>query len=137
METYIVRINGTQYEVEIEKKAGGQSGGQTAGAQAASTQESSSAAAPQASSAAGTGTGEPVVCGTAGKVWKIEKSVGDQVDEGDTVMILEAMKMENPIRVPVACTLSRILVQPEDKVRIGQVLLEIEPDQPGAFGDRA
>lgn len=126
METYIVRINGTQYEVEIEKKAGGQSGGQTAAAQAASAQESSSAAAPQASSTAGTGTGEPVVCGTAGKVWKIEKSVGDQVEEGDTVMILEAMKMEIPVVSPQAGSVSGITVQEGDAVESGQTVAYVE-----------
>ena len=63
-----------------------------------------------------------------GKILEIRMQEGSHADAGATVIILEAMKMENPIRVPVSCTLSRIFVQPEDKVRIGQVLLEIDPD---------
>lgn len=132
METYIVRINGTEYEVEIEKKAGtGNAGPGTTSAPAAGSNAASGSAgnagasAPAASSAAGDATGEPVVCGTAGKVWKIEKATGDQVNEGDTVVILEAMKMEIPVVAPVSGTVGAITVQEGDAVESGQTVAYI------------
>ena len=122
METYIVKINGTQYEVEIEKKAGGS--GQRSAAQSAPAAAPAQAAAPAAS--AGSGTGEPVVCGTAGKVWKIEKAVGDAVEEGENIMILEAMKMEIPVVSPKAGTVSSISVAEGDPVASGQTVAHVE-----------
>lgn len=123
METYIVKINGTEYEVEIERKAGTVSGPGTTSNTAGSAQPSmaTSAAAP-----VGTGAGEPVVCGTAGKVWKIEKNTGDQVSKGDTLLILEAMKMEIPVVAPVDGTISAITVQEGDAVASGETVAFIE-----------
>ena len=120
METYIVRINGTQYEVEIEKKAGGSGSAPQGASQSAPAQASTPAASP------GSGTGEPVVCGTAGKVWKIEKAVGDTVEEGENIMILEAMKMEIPVVSPKAGTVSGISVAEGDPVASGQTVAHVE-----------
>lgn len=61
-----------------------------------------------------------------GSVWKIEKSVGDRVEEGDVIMILESMKMEIPVEAPEAGTLKEILVKPEDSVEEDQALCTIE-----------
>lgn len=126
MDTYIVRINGTEYEVEIEKKAGtGNAGpGTTSAPQSAAAPAAS--AAPAAAAPAGAASGDPVVCGTAGKVWKIEKNVGDQVGEGDTVLILEAMKMEIPVVAPKGGTVSMISVQEGDAVASGQTVAYVE-----------
>ena len=44
-----------------------------------------------------------------GTVWKIEVAVGDQVDEGDVVAILESMKMEMPVEAEVSGTVAEIL----------------------------
>ena len=57
-----------------------------------------------------------------GKVWKIEKSVGDTVAAGESVMILESMKMEIPIESPVAGVLQSIAVAEGESVNEGQVL---------------
>ena len=57
-----------------------------------------------------------------GSVWKIEKSVGDAVAEGEQIMILESMKMEIPVEAPCAGTLSEIQVEPEESVEEDQVL---------------
>ena len=127
METYIVKINGTEYEVEIERKAGAVSGPGTTSNAPGSAQTSfaeTSAAAP--ASPVGTGAGEPVVCGTAGKVWKIEKNTGEQVSKGDTLLILEAMKMEIPVVAPVDGTISAITVQEGDAVASGETVAFIE-----------
>lgn len=61
-----------------------------------------------------------------GTVWKIEKAAGDTLAEGDTIMILESMKMEIPVEAPAAGILREIKVQPEDAVEEDQVLCLIE-----------
>ena len=61
-----------------------------------------------------------------GTVWKIEKTQGDNVAEGELIMILESMKMEIPVEAPIAGTLSEIKVAPEDSVDEDQVLCLIE-----------
>ncbi len=57
-----------------------------------------------------------------GNVWKIEKSVGDAVDEGETLIILESMKMEIPVEAPCAGTIAEIRVAEGDSVEEGAVL---------------
>jgi biotin carboxyl carrier protein len=61
-----------------------------------------------------------------GNVWKVLKSVGDSVAEGEVIMILESMKMEIPVESPAAGTLSQILVEPEEQVEEDQVVAVIE-----------
>lgn len=60
-----------------------------------------------------------------GKVWKIEKGVGDRVEEEDVILILESMKMEIPVEAPCAGTVSEILVSEGDNVEEGHVLAVI------------
>ena len=62
----------------------------------------------------------------AGKVWKIEASTGDSLEEEDPILILESMKMEIPVDAPCDCTLVEILVAEEDPVSEGQVVAIIE-----------
>jgi acetyl-CoA carboxylase biotin carboxyl carrier protein len=61
----------------------------------------------------------------AGTVWKIEVNVGDEVQEGQTVVILESMKMEMPVEAPAAGKVTRVLVSPGDAVEEGRPLLEL------------
>jgi len=61
-----------------------------------------------------------------GSVWKVEKSAGDSVLEGDLIMILESMKMEIPVEAPVAGILVEIKVVPEESVEEDQILCLIE-----------
>ena len=68
---------------------------------------------------------EEVTAPIAGKVWKILVKVGDQVQEEDELMILEAMKMENPIYAPVGGTIAEIKVSENDQVEPNQLLLVI------------
>jgi len=62
-----------------------------------------------------------------GNLWKIVTEVGQSVDEDDTLMILESMKMEIPITAPVAGTLTAILVKEGEVVQEGQTVATIEP----------
>ena len=61
-----------------------------------------------------------------GNVWKVLKSVGDSVAEGEVIMILESMKMEIPVESPAAGTLLQVLVEPEEQVEEDQVVAVIE-----------
>ena len=61
-----------------------------------------------------------------GNVWKVLKSVGDSVAEGEVIMILESMKMEIPVESPASGTLSQVLVEPEEQVEEDQVVAVIE-----------
>ena len=61
-----------------------------------------------------------------GTVWKIEKKVGDSVSEGDTVVILESMKMEMPVEAPANGKISSISISEGDAVDEGAVLATIE-----------
>ena len=60
-----------------------------------------------------------------GTVWKIEVEVGDAVEEGDTVVILESMKMEMPVESEVAGTVDAILCEAGATVREGQALVRL------------
>jgi biotin carboxyl carrier protein len=66
---------------------------------------------------------EAVMPGTINEIFV---SVGDQVKEDDELLILEAMKMENPICAPVAGKVSEIKVKAKDKVEASQVLVVLE-----------
>ncbi len=114
METYIIKVNGVTYEVEVEKK----------GAGAPAAQPAASAAAP-VQTAAAEGEGEAVTTGTAGKVWKISAKVGDNLKKGDTILILEAMKMEIPVVAPKDGQLTSITAAEGDSVESGQSVATI------------
>ncbi|EJL6541673.1 sodium-extruding oxaloacetate decarboxylase subunit alpha [Vibrio cholerae] len=59
----------------------------------------------------------------SGNIWKIHASAGDEVAEGDVLLILEAMKMETEIRAPRAGVISAIEVNEGDAVQVGDALL--------------
>ncbi len=82
------------------------------------------AAAPSAQPAAAAAKGG-VPAPLAGNVWKIEVKEGQKVQEGDLLLILEAMKMENEIIAERDGTVGQILVQEGNKVAIGQILLTL------------
>lgn len=67
-----------------------------------------------------------VVAEVAGKVWKVEAEVGQQLEEDDDVIILESMKMEIPVGAPADGTLKEILVGEGDAVAEDQVIARIE-----------
>jgi len=61
-----------------------------------------------------------------GNLWKIVTEVGQQVEEDDTLMILESMKMEIPITSPITGTIKEILVAEGDVVQEGQTVAVVE-----------
>ena len=61
-----------------------------------------------------------------GTVWKIEVAEGDSVDEGDTVVILESMKMEMPVEAEDAGTVKEILCEEGQAVNEGDPLVVLD-----------
>ena len=115
-ETYTLTVNGKQYVVEVAE--GGELG--EVKAQDKGSQEAAPAAAsPQASS------GESIDAPLAGNIFKVNVKSGDQVAEGDVVIILEAMKMETEVRSASAGTVSEVVVKEGDSVAVGDPLIRL------------
>jgi biotin carboxyl carrier protein len=62
----------------------------------------------------------------AGNVWKVEKAVGDSIEEEDVLLILESMKMEIPVEAPCGGTVREVRVQEGETVEEGTVLVVLE-----------
>jgi len=61
-----------------------------------------------------------------GTVWKVECAVGDEIEEGDTVAILESMKMEMPVEAEDSGTVTEIRCEEGQAVNEGEVLVVLE-----------
>jgi len=70
-----------------------------------------------------------------GKVIELRVSVGDRVQAGDTVLVLEAMKMENPVRAAEDGVVTEVRVAEGDQVEAGTVLIVVENDADGSTED--
>lgn len=118
MKSYTITVNGNVYDVTVEEK-----GGVTPAAAPASQTAPVMAQAAPAPDVKSTGAGSiQVKAGAAGKVFKIEASVGQTVKRGDAVIIIEAMKMEIPVVAPEDGTVASIDVAVGDAVEAGHVL---------------
>lgn len=67
-----------------------------------------------------------VIAPMGGNVWEVKVKVGDQVNEGDEVVILEAMKMELPIVAEASGVVKEVKVKKGDAVETGAVLIVLE-----------
>lgn len=61
-----------------------------------------------------------------GNVWKIERAVGDPVEEEDVILVIESMKMEIPVEAPCAGRISEIRTAEGDSVEEGDVLVILD-----------
>ncbi|EFM38183.1 glutaconyl-CoA decarboxylase subunit gamma [[Eubacterium] yurii subsp. margaretiae ATCC 43715] len=145
---YVVKVNGKEYDVEVEKLGGPYAslsrstayvqGVPVAVAPVAPVAPAPSPVAPTpapapapvapaapAAAPASSG-GVEVVSPMPGKVFKLVAKPGEQVAEGQVVMILEAMKMENEIVAPQAGTVDAILVKEGDLVETDTVLATLK-----------
>lgn len=111
-----VTVEGKSYDVTVELLGD---------AEAVPASGSSTAPAPSAPVPVA-GVGEDVPSPLAGKVVSIGVQIGQQVKEGDELMVLEAMKMNTHVYAPGSGTLTGILVQPGDNVEEGQSLATLE-----------
>ena len=118
MKNYTITVNGNVYDVTVEEGTG------TGSAPAAAPKAAPKAApAAPAKSASSEGAGSvKIEAGAAGKVFKIEANVGDTVKTGDTVVIIEAMKMEIPVVSPKDGTIASIDCAVGDSCAAGQLL---------------
>lgn len=117
MKNYTITVNGNVYDVTVEENGNGAAAAPVAVPKAAP--KAASKAAPKAAAGAGS---IKVEAGAAGKVFKIEASVGQKVSRGDAVLIVEAMKMEIPVVAPEDGTVASIDVAVGDAVEAGQTL---------------
>lgn len=69
---------------------------------------------------------ETVEVPITGKIISVDAKVGDAVEEGDTICVIEAMKMENPIMAPVSGKITDIKVKVGEVVSTGNVIAVIE-----------
>ena len=121
MKNYTITVNGNVYNVTVEE-------GQTSGAPAAApvaAPKAAPAAAPKAAAPAASAGSVKVTAGAAGKVFKVEASVGQAVKAGDPVIILEAMKMEIPVVAPQDGTVASIDVAVGDAAEAGATLASL------------
>lgn len=118
MKNYTITVNGNVYDVTVEENGAGAA---PAAAPKAAPKAAPAVAPKAAPKAAGAGSIE-VKAGAAGKVFKIEANVGQSVQAGDPVVIIEAMKMEIPVVAPEAGTVASIDVAVGDAVEAGAVL---------------
>ncbi len=121
---YIVTLNGKDYEVDVDELDTAVVNSVKESAPAVFT---SPAPAPEAvSESAPEGSGTPVKAPMPGTVLSIKASAGQKVAEGDVIMLLEAMKMENEITAPVSGTVSKIAVSKGANVATDDILAFIE-----------
>ena len=114
MKNYTITVNGNVYDVTVEE---------TGSTPSVAAPKRAASAAPAAKPAASAGAGRvKIEAGAAGKVFKIEKKAGDAVKKGDTVLILEIMKMETPVVAPEDGTVASIEVAVGDSVEAGALL---------------
>ncbi len=122
-----ITVEGRAYEVEVEvlDEAGG---GAPAPAAAAPTQApgprpASAPPPPPAQHAASSATGD-LPSPLAGNVVRVAVKNGDQVKAGDTILVLEAMKMESAVTAPGDAAIAQVLVNAGDSVKAGQALVK-------------
>ena len=117
MKNYTITVNGNVYDVTVEEA--GSTGAAPAPRKAAPAPKAAAAPAPAAASGAGN---VKIEAGAAGKVFKIEASAGQAVKKGDTVLVLEVMKMETAVVAPEDGTVESINVSVGDQVEAGALL---------------
>ncbi len=121
MKSYTITVNGNVYDVTVEEKSASQTA--PAAAAPAAVPKMPAAQPPVQAPAQKAAAGKiQVKAGAAGKVYQIPTTVGQSVQPGDAVVIIEAMKMEIPVVAPEAGTVASIDVAVGDAVEAGAVL---------------
>ena len=116
MKNYTITVNGNVYDVTVEEK----------GASAnTATPAPSAPVAPKAESkptSSGNAGDTSITAPMPGKVMSIKKSVGEAVNKGETIMVFEAMKMENSVVAPQDGTIASLNVEVGSEFEAGEVL---------------
>ena len=111
-DVYTVNVSGQSYVVQVAE------GGDVSAIAPVST--STAVAAPVA-----VGGGDPVSAPLAGNIFKVNVAAGEHVQQGDVIIILEAMKMETEVRAAKAGVVGSVSVKEGDSVTVGETLLTI------------
>jgi oxaloacetate decarboxylase alpha subunit len=114
-ESYRVEVNGHPYDVTVSP----------IGAVESVTPVAAASGPPVAVPSAPKTGGAPVPAPLAGNIFKVNVSAGQQVQAGDVIIILEAMKMETEVRAPSAGTVTAVQVKEGDSVQVGDSLLTL------------
>ena len=110
-QVYTITVNGQNYVVQV-----------TEGGDISAVAPAAPAAAPAAPAA---GSGESVPAPLAGNIWKVQVSAGQAVQEGEVLVILEAMKMETEVRAAKSGTVVSVDVKEGDTVQVGDSLITL------------
>lgn len=120
MKNYRITVNGTAYDVAVEELGAGAA---PAAAPVAAPVAAPAAPAPAAAPAASGSAGSVIVASPMpGKILSVKASVGAAVKQGDVILVLEAMKMENEVVAPQDGTIASINVSAGDAVEAGDTL---------------
>lgn len=122
MKNYTITVNGNVYNVTVEEGTTAGAAPVVSAAKAAPAPKAAPAAAPKAAAPSGAAGSVEVTASVPGKICKIEAAAGTAVKAGDTVLVLEAMKMEIPVVAPQDGTVASVNVAVGDAVESGDVL---------------
>ncbi|OYP56099.1 acetyl-CoA carboxylase biotin carboxyl carrier protein subunit [Prevotella sp. P5-92] len=120
-----VSVNGIPFEVELKQPINPAKAISRPKVAAPALAPAAAPAARPAAPAASAGAGTAVKAPLPGTITTVNVKVGDKVNVGDTVVVLEAMKMQNNIEAECAGTITAILVNPGDSVMEGASLVTI------------
>lgn len=112
MKNYMITVNGNKYEVMVEEVS----------EKKAAEQSAPATSAPVKKTTASGGGNVSITAATAGKIFKIAVNVGQQVEQGTPIFIIEAMKMEMPVVAPKAGKIVSLDVSVGEAVEAGDVL---------------
>lgn len=125
MRKFIINVNGNSYEVEVEEVGGAPSAPVSAPAVAPKAAPKAAAAPAPAAAAAPPAGATNVTAPMPGNIVSVKVKVGDSVNAGDVLCVLEAMKMENEIMAPQAGKVVAISTSAGSAVATGDVLVSL------------
>ena len=125
MRKFNITVNGKTYEVDVEEVGGVATASPVMSAPAPTAAPAPKAAAPAAPKATGTMGANKVTAPMPGTVVSIKVNVGDKVESGTLVAVLEAMKMENEIFAGCDGVVASINANAGDSVNTGDVLVSV------------
>jgi oxaloacetate decarboxylase alpha subunit len=113
-EVYTVAVGGQSYVVQVAE-----------GGDISNIAPIAASATPPSSPSPVVSTGEPVIAPLAGNIFKVNVAAGEHIQQGDVIIILEAMKMETEVRAATSGVVVSVSVKEGDSVSVGDVLISV------------